>query len=194
MSTSRRLDLDAARARLERARRLVERAATPDPAAARAVLEERARALARPPPAPGPAVAIEALELFAGAGRIGVDAAICREVVRWSEPVEVPGLPPWFRGLAMHRGELLPAIAPDALLGQGSGPAPTRYAIVGRARPELALAATAIGELLRLPADALRSPPPGADPLVRALGPGALLVLGADALLSDPRLFHGGEG
>lgn len=197
-------DWEAIRERLAEARRRTEGAA-PDDEAVRAILEERARRLARVPTAAAAdeEQATQLVVLSFGGERWGIEASLVIEVARRREVTRVPGLPPQFAGVTLHRGEILPVVDLRGLLSlQAEAPA-ERLVILGGSRPSLGLLAESVNEMASVRLDRLHPPPPGGREGLPLLGivagalrgdaEGALAVLDGAALLADERLRVGNE-
>jgi purine-binding chemotaxis protein CheW len=191
------VDWDEVRRRLARASSALEESGRPSPERARAVLDERARALARVPQAgPRPAEVLTAVPFHLAGERYALEARFVREALPFTGCAPLPGAPELFAGLVNLRGEVLPAFDLRPLLGLGRAPWPdsARVLVLGEDRPDLGLLADSVSEVTALRLDEVHDPPAreGRE-FVRGLTPDALVVLDAEALLRDPRLFleHG---
>ncbi|HSB61644.1 MAG TPA: chemotaxis protein CheW [Vicinamibacteria bacterium] len=188
--TARRFDWDAARARLEAARRALEEGRTPEET--RAVLERRARELARPRPEP-PALTewTDMLVFTAGGERYGVEVSRVVEVLPPASPTPLPGMRPLLAGVVSHRGR---ALAVVDLAGEGAGPGKPGE---GEGRPivvveaegaDLGLLAEAVSGIARVPARAM-APGAAARPWIRGTTGDMTSVLDVDVLARHPRIL-----
>jgi purine-binding chemotaxis protein CheW len=89
-----------------------------------------------------------------------------REIVRYREPLAVPGAPTSIPGLISQRGAVLPVVDLRPLLGL-SAAAPTRaarYVVAQHDEVAMALIADEVLDLVELPASALEPLPAALDP------------------------------
>jgi len=102
-------------------------------------------------------------------GRYAFDAALVAEVVRLGPLTRLPAAPPFLPGVFTHRGEVLPVLDVNALLGRPPVPlrGATRAAIVRSGRWTVAVVAEAVEGLVA--ATGFEAPP--AEPS----GPGEFL-------------------
>jgi purine-binding chemotaxis protein CheW len=191
-----RFDWDAVRRRLEQAIRSTGQTDRLPPDRARAVLEERARALARPLQVAAPEAATLRLVTFGLANeRYAIEARHVREVVRLTGYTPVPGAPDFLLGVMNLRGEVVAVLDLGKFLGAAARGVSdlSRVLVLGGDRPEFGVLADAAHDVVTLPADAIREPPPSVAGIGREYLLGvtadALVVLDAAVLLRDPRLF-----
>ncbi|MBW3558088.1 MAG: chemotaxis protein CheW [Actinobacteria bacterium] len=156
-----------------------------------AVLEQRARALARVPEQERTEEIVTVLVFTVGERRYAVDVAYVREVVADPRVSRVPWAPPAVAGVVNVRGEILTVAHLGQLLGDSTpGPGGAVVVLVGAA-PPLGLLADAVDDLADLAPGALAAAAadataPGNDLVVGITRD--LLVLDANALLTDPRM------
>jgi purine-binding chemotaxis protein CheW len=165
-------------------------------AAARRVLEERARLLARPLPQLQVELS-DGLELlvFSRAGSAyAVSAAHVVEIVPLAEPTPLPRVPAAVLGVMNHRGRIVPLVDVVRLLpGAGAEEGDGGFAIVVAAgAAAFALRADAVTGSERVAADDVR---PGAElgidereTLVAGVTPALAAILDVNALVLDPRV------
>lgn len=164
-------------------------------ATSEALLRERARALARPvQTAQADAALIELVEFALADERYAVPSSALLEVQGLRELCELPGLPPFWRGLTCLRGRLLPVLdlrvlfdLPAAGLGEAA-----RLLLLRGAGLEVGLLADRLVDAYALASFALQRGLPSlagirADYLLGVSGDG-LAVLDVERLLADPRL------
>ncbi|HEX5750133.1 MAG TPA: chemotaxis protein CheW [Archangium sp.] len=189
------LDWAAAYGRLKRLAAATEAASTADPAREAVLLDERARALARPLERnlqTGPL--LELVHFRSGEQEYALETRFVLEVLRAPEQlVPLPGAPEPLRGLTLLHGEVLAVVELSPLFGRA---APTTHGpvlVVGPGRPELGLRADSVEEVLLLARDSLLAPPASLGARERTLVSGisrdGIIVLEAEALLGDGRLF-----
>jgi purine-binding chemotaxis protein CheW len=155
-------DWEALRARLEVAREALDRAWTPDRAAAERILRSRARALARPAASPPGGEAIDVLEFRLAGETYAIEPHHVREVLPLATLVALPGVPDVVRGVANVRGEIISVIDLRRLFGLPEhGLGEIDYAVVLQS-PSMAFAilADAIDGLRRIPRAAIQVAPP----------------------------------
>jgi purine-binding chemotaxis protein CheW len=165
-------------------------------AAARGVLEERARLLAHPLPQQQVELS-DGLELlvFSRAGSAyAVSAAHVVEIAPLAEPTPLPLVPPAVLGVVNHRGRIVPLVDVVRLLpGAGAEEGDGGFAIVVAAgAAALALRADAVTGVERVAVGNVR---PGAElgidereTVVAGVTPALAVILDADALGRDPRV------
>jgi purine-binding chemotaxis protein CheW len=190
------IDWQEVRERLGRVAHATECAQRLSPVQAKARMDERARRLAEPHV--NPAHAAEALSVVTFAlhrERYAVEARYVREIVRWVEPARVPGAPTFLLGVVNLRGELLPVVDLRAMFDVAVA-APTalsRTIVLGRERAELGVLADAVHEVTALTGEEVLPTPAFTAVVGRAYLRGvtadSLIVLDAEAVLSDERLF-----
>lgn len=189
------LDWSAAYRHLDQLAAATEAAAQPDAVRDAAVLDARARALARPlAPEVRSGLLLELVHFRAGEQDYALETRYVLEVLRVPEQlVPLPGAPELLRGLTLLHGEALAVVELAPLFGR---PAPTTSGpvlVVGPGRPELGVRADRVEEVRVLARDSLLPPPPGLDERERTLVAGisrdGIIVLEAEALLGDGRLF-----
>jgi len=162
------------------------------PESRRLLLEARARQLARVPDEP--ARAGELLELVGfvlAGGRYGIESRFVREVARLARFTPVPGTPAFVVGVTSLRGEILALFDLRQLLGVVTEGVTDlgRIVVVGEHRREFGILADAASEILYVAATSLAQPDAAwARAYVRGVAPDGLIVLSAEALLSDPQL------
>ncbi len=187
------VDWAVVRARLLALDAAARAALEPSPEAEAATLAARARALAVPPPAPE-GDAIELVTFALGDEVCALERRRVLEVRRPGALAPLPGVPALVLGVVEHRGAVLPVFDLAPLLGLGPGAAgpAARLLVIGREGPELALRVDAARDLLRVPVAGLLARPAGGG-LVRAVTRDGVLVVDADRVLDDPRLFVDGR-
>jgi len=130
-----------------------------------------------------------------GGHRLAIPAVGVRFVTPAPPITLLPGLPPWFAGLAAPRGELLAAIDPRVLAGRAPTPlGQGRFLIVLQGRPgSLGLVMDTLEGFGDGDLDALRPAPfEGGLPLAGVWDDGTGL-LDVEALLADARMVVGAE-
>lgn len=189
---------DAIRQRLERAEEATRRWLSPDAAASRRILDERARALARRHDEGTVTGESVELLLFRASGEaFAIDLRWVLAVARAVSIEPLPGAPPVFRGLVNHRGKVLPAVDLGTLLTgvRTSGSSSTNASsllVLGDKRPELGISIEDADEVARVPlANIDRSTTPAwieRAALSRGMLDGRRVVLDGRLLLDDSRL------
>lgn len=164
-------------------------------AAARRILEARARLLAQP--LPEPAVSGDSLELLVfsrGGATYAVEAASVVEVVAPSEPTPVPWVPPAVLGVLNHRGRIIPVIDVGGLLESAAGEAAeTALAVVVVAGEAwFGLQADSVADVQQIERRDVR---PGTelgdgrrDGVISGLAAPMTAILDVEALARDPRV------
>ena len=139
---------------------------------------------------------VEVLVLNLNEERYAVQTLFVHEILPLADFTPVPGTPPHFLGLTSVRGEIYAVVDLRPLLGI-SPRAPTdlfRVVLLGRDAPELGILADATDEVMQVDIGSLATPPPptraGANAFIRGMTPEALILLDAQALLSDGRLVE----
>jgi purine-binding chemotaxis protein CheW len=172
---------------------------TPD-AAARDVLEERARELARPLEEEEQGESSSLLVLGVGAERYGIDITTVQETRPLEQIAPLPNTPPFWRGLVNVRGRLCPVLdlgrylqVPDA---GPAGPAEhdvRMLVVVVAAGLTVALVVDSVGEIRRVPDGSVKPSPaeaPGAaGRAVVGVTPDLVSVLDVEELLGDQSLI-----
>ncbi len=193
-SNHRDLDWRELHARLSRATETTARQLEPEEDEVRRILDARARELARRITAPTiSATDIELAFFSVGDEQFAIEVCHVLEIATLPETEVVPWVPPVFRGVANHRGEVLPIVDLSALVTGKPQPAQGKLMIVlGSGRPEIALSIDAAEEVTVVSLDAIRHdvlPDKLASiPFVRGILLGHRLIVDGDALLRDPRL------
>jgi purine-binding chemotaxis protein CheW len=163
-------------------------ATEPSAAAARAILEERARRLAIPPQSPEPGERIHLVTVSLANETYGLDAAAVLDVFRLSELAPLPGAEAPFFGLTAWRGDLLTLLDLRPALGLSAHALDdlSRVLVLGRAQAAFGVLVDAVRELCVLPARDVRPPPEDGRAIreyVRGITADAVLVLDTDYLL-----------
>jgi chemotaxis signal transduction protein len=162
-------------------------------AAARVILEERARALARPiaPDEDGDGLVVLG---FTVAGRAyAVEVGHVREVLARADVSRLPWGPPAISGVTNVRGEIVPVADTARVLGVGEVGAGGPVVVLDGGGHVLGLHVDAVDDVTSIPAGTLVAP--AGDParvtrdLVLGLTP-STVVLDARALYADPRLTN----
>jgi len=173
----------------------------------RAVLDRRPRRRSSPSYGIDQAeLGIDVVSFHIGNDRYAIECRYVHSIVRLDERTPVPGLPPYFVGLANVRGEILPLVDLPRFLddlrsdrahderwpGASSpslGPAPAwrGHALILRDRDnELGVTADTVDDVIRVPASDLTQHAETA-PLVRGVAGDGVTVIDGAALLADPR-------
>lgn len=180
--------------RLVRARARLTREFTPDDAERRRILVARARELARASVAPEVDEPLEVLEFSLAQEHYAVETTFVREVSPLGPFTPVPCTPPFVLGLISVRGQVISVVDLRRFFGLLPGePTDTSKAVILRSSAlEFAALADEVIGVRRLARAAIQAPPPtltgaGAEYL-RGVTTDRLMVLGADKILSDPRL------
>lgn len=169
---------------------------TPDaaanPAAVRAVLEERARALARPPDGGVAGERLEVVRFVLANERYAMPSRYVFEVFRLRELVPLPGARAPTYGLTAWRGDLLTIVDLRPVLGLPVGALNdlSRVIVVGADHPAFGILADAVLDLVSIDAADVREPTDGAAAerdYVRGMTSEAVLVLDGERIL---RLLH----
>lgn len=159
------------------------------------ILETRARSLAQTLDDRDGGASASFLFFSLGDESFGLDARVVISVAPSSRCSPIPGAPAHLLGVLATRHGLLPLIDPRPLLGVPARPPSGQepMIIIGREQAELALRCNHLDEIIELGTDAVQRLPDAdeATDLVFALAPGRGAIIGADALLRDPRLFFG---
>jgi purine-binding chemotaxis protein CheW len=171
---------------------------TPD-AAAREVLDERARELARPLEEEEQGESTSLLVLQVGAERYGIDITTVQETRPLSQIAPLPNTPPFWRGLVNVRGRLCPVLDLGRYL-QIPDPRPPglpehdlrMLVVVAAAGLSVALVVDAVGEIRRIPEGSVKASPaeaPGAGSrAIVGVTQDLVSVLDVDELLGDSSL------
>jgi len=147
-------------------------------------------------PEPSAVEAIDVVTFSLADERYALEARYVREIARLTELTPVPGTPDHFSGVANQRGELL-AVVDLRKLWQLPAQAVTESSwlvVLGSAHADLGILADAVHDLERLRPAELREPTTDGGigrEHVRGVTRHALVVLDAEALLRDERLFVG---
>ncbi|WP_439814660.1 chemotaxis protein CheW [Zavarzinia sp. CC-PAN008] len=187
------LDWAGAKARLDAIEAAIEGSAAPTSTALDAMLEARARDLARPVPGASTRPSIDLVAFHLGQDRLGIAAGLALAVVELTGLTPVPGLPPHYPGIVLHRGSVYPVLDLGLLFRRprvAGAPRPAYGILVRQAGSALALAADAIAGIERVDAGDFA---PATDAgiwqhLVDGVVQGGTLVLDVHRLLADPRL------
>lgn len=175
------------RRRVAAAGRAIDDGAALSSAEAAEVLTRRARALARPLERRVPDAATLNLVTFMVRNEgYAIEARFVLEVFRPVEVAPLPGAEPPIFGVTAWRGELLPAIDLRSLLDLPSVAPGDRSMVVvlGRERAVLAAPVDALGVMLTVAADAIRSSVGvTTSEYVRGVTPHAALILDIDKIL-----------
>jgi purine-binding chemotaxis protein CheW len=172
---------------------------TPE-AAAREILEERARELARPLDEEDQGASTSLLILGVGAERYGIDITTVQETRSLAQIAPLPNTPPFWRGLVNVRGRLCPVLdlgrylqVPDA------GPAAQHehdlrmLVVVFAAGLTVALVVDSVGEIRRVPTGSVKATPaeaPGAGSrAIVGVTSDLVSVLDVEELLGDDSLI-----
>lgn len=189
------MDWAEAYRRLNRLASATEATSMDDPEREAALLEERARALARPlerHTQAGPL--LELVHFRSGEQDYALETRFVLEVLRSPEQlVPLPGAPELLRGLTLLHGEVLAVVELAPLFGRTAPATHGPVLVVGPGRPELGLRADVVEEVRILARDTLLAPPSALGARERTLVSGisreGIIVLEAEALLGDGRLF-----
>ncbi len=160
-----------------------------------AILMARSRALATAPAPPQRRASMVVVRVTVSGERYAIDATAVRHVGALRRITPLPFSPPEVAGLIAHQGQVLPAFHLRALLDLPLSALPEhgRAVFVGRTGPELALVVDTVTATERLALDELTLPPQAlssrARELIAGIDPSGVAVLGAEALLSSPRLI-----
>lgn len=190
----RELDWPELHARLRRAAEVSTCLLEPAEDDVRRILTVRARELARRVAAPTfSGTELELAFFSVDDEEFAIEARHVLEVAILPEIEAVPLVPPVFRGVANHRGDVLPIVDLSALLTGTARAAQGKWMLVlGSAHPELALSIDAAEEVATVAIEAIRREALPGDiasiPFVRGIHLGHRLVVDGDALLADPRL------
>ncbi len=185
------IDWDALRARIAAADLATANLLSPTDAEHDRVLEDRARRIARKIEA-APEDEIE-LAFFRAAGEsFAIDSLGVSSVLASAQVEPVPRTPPVFRGVAAHRGDVLPVIDLGALLtGARSFVGDRLVLVLGFERAEIGIAIDEAERVGRVPLAAIarESLPSSLQnfAFVRGVHDGHRVVVDARALLLDPR-------
>jgi purine-binding chemotaxis protein CheW len=165
-------------------------------ARATAILAERARLLARPLASEASSGASIEIVTFDLAGeRYGVEARYVQEVARIVDLTPLPGAPDFIVGIVSLRGEIVAVVELRRLFGVATHGLTdlSRLIVLGLDRPELGILAEGADALTTLPLDEILDPPAAGASIgrehLRGVTRGARLLLDAEALLGDERLF-----
>lgn len=163
-------------------------------AAAKRLLEQRARELAQPL---GEEAAVgEGLELlvFSRVGtRYAVEADAVAEVVRLDEPVALASVPAAIAGVVSHRGRIIAVVDVAALVpAEAGGAAAAEFGVVVRAGGAwFALTADIVSGVARVGQHELRGAEElgdGSETPIRGLTADMTAILDVEALARDPRV------
>ena len=159
------------------------------------ILRERARVLARPASEEIAVPVVRVLRFSAGRESYAIETSHVRAVLRLTELTPLPDAPRHVLGIVRVRGEIPPLFDLRPLLG----PARTgisdlsHVVIVGDEELEFGIVADDASEIADLPLDDIGDAPPSLTAanreIVRGVLRDATIVLAADALCRDPRLF-----
>jgi purine-binding chemotaxis protein CheW len=166
----------------------------PSPDHVRRVLRERAQRLAIPPPQPGTAERIRIVEFGLAHERYAVDARHVRDVQPLRELTPLPCTPPFLRGLVNVRGRLVAVVDLKKFFGLPERGITDlhRVVVLQGADIELGLLADTVEDVHEL--DVARIQPTLAtltgirEDYVHGVTAERLVLLDAEAILSDPRL------
>lgn len=88
-----------------------------------------------------------------------------REIMRWREPLQVPGAPPALPGIISQRGVVLPVVDMRLMLGFPDTPPDrtTRYVLVSHNDVEMAWHVDAVADLVTLPPEMMEPVPATLD-------------------------------
>ena len=172
---------------------------TVDAAAARRVLEERARALCRPLQVEDePGETVELVVLSLGQERYGVDVSHVVEIQPLPNLTPVPGISPVWAGLVNLRGSLCPVLdlrrylSMQAQDGVDGGNGDGKLVLVSGAGLSVGLLVDEVPGVRRVPAaeigPALSAAPGGSSEIVRGLTADLVTVLDVEAMLRDRSL------
>jgi purine-binding chemotaxis protein CheW len=188
-------DPAARRERLARARAATAAAQRPPDDRIRALMDARARALARPPAPAEPADTLAVVTFALADERYALETRYVREIVRLRDFTPVPGAPPFVRGVANLRGEVLCLVDLRRLVDLPSTDlnGRSRMVVLGTGRADFGVLVDETFEIARLRPDDIL-PPSGAvagagREYVAGVTREALIVLDGAALLRDPRLY-----
>lgn len=185
--------LDAALARVDDACNAIAEALSPSAAHRREILLRRARALSTlPVEAPAPAELVTLVVFERSGSRWAIEGRFVREVTQRARPEPIPSAPAVFAGIVEVRGELIPVVALDVVLGRRApDAAPTSNGpmlVLGAERAELVLPVDRVVEIAHVPREALVPVPRDLRlPHIDASA-GEVLVIDASSLLDDPSL------
>jgi purine-binding chemotaxis protein CheW len=172
---------------------------TPE-AAAREILEERARELARPLEEEERGESTSLLILGVGAERYGIDITTVQETRSLAQIAPLPNTPPFWRGLVNVRGRLCPVLDLGRYLHVADA-VPTglpehdlrMLVVVAAAGLTVALVVDSVGEIRRLPVGAVKGSPAestgGGSRAVIGVTQDLVSVLDVEELLGDPGLI-----
>jgi purine-binding chemotaxis protein CheW len=106
------------------------------------------------------------LTLRIGADPLGIELADVREIVAWTRPTRVPGLPPWILGVVNLRGTVLPIVDLGVKFGYGPTAVGTRSCVVvvdlalDSEMATMGVLAESVDTVLEVAADQVDPPPP----------------------------------
>ena len=150
------------------------------------VLAKRARELARTIETGGAAPPFELLTFQLGGESFAIELKYVGQVVRRTGVTPVPDTPPILLGLINLRGQITPVMDLSRLLGAATSGQRSWMLLLGARPAEFGACVDELGEVLRLPKDALRSSPDGG--LLLGVTATALQVIDGEKLMRDPRL------
>ncbi len=166
-----------------------------EPDSIQSILLARARELAQPPHSESRGDTVELVVLALGAERYGVSSQHVQAIHALAGLTPVPGLPPFWAGLANLRGRLYPVLDLRRYLGlPGEAPAGGKLVLATAAGVSVALWVDEVPEVRQVPlaeigphlSEALDDQAGAAGR--HGLTPDLLAVLDLEALLSEPRL------
>ncbi len=125
-------------------------------------------------------------------GRYAFEAGLVTEVVRLGPLTRLPAAPAFLPGVFTHRGEVMPVLDVNVLVGQTAIPirASTRAALVHSGPWKVAVIAEAIEGLVAIPRRRLEPPPAEASGVVEFLSAVGRDDRGTVAILDLPRLVE----
>jgi purine-binding chemotaxis protein CheW len=192
------MDWSVLRERLARARAANERRTELNAEEAARVLEDRARAFAAAArQVPEQRETIELMLFDLARERYALESRYVLRVVALTEIVPVPRTTELLVGITNLQGEILPVFDLRPLVGLPSvrSVEASRIVVLGERAPDLGIVADAVHEVLRLPVETIGDPPDSIaeteEKLLRGVTRDGLIVLRAEAVLSDPRLTAG---
>jgi purine-binding chemotaxis protein CheW len=107
--TKRAVDWDEIRARIDRAREALRRAASPGPDESKKILNARAKALAAPDAAPDGEM-LKVVEFLLAHETYALETSFVREIRPLSQLTPLPGTPPFVLGIIHLHGEIVSVI------------------------------------------------------------------------------------
>jgi len=157
-----------------------------------ALLAERASRLATEVKLETPGSTRSMLVLAVGGEPVALPVLAVRDVVHFAHVARLPGLPPWFVGVAQFRGEPLSVVDLAGLLGRPSEAEATVMVIVEAGGRGVAIAAQKLLGIREIASDdvarELTSEEAATSGPIGAITHDLITVLDPSRLLADPRL------